>query len=191
MSETGEPIIRYDHIGLAVRSIERAMVLYHDVFGGRFLSGGDDMALGMRTVQLKLPGDLKIELLEPHDEDSYIAAFLDRHGEGFHHATVLVPDVEVMIDELTANGFELVDTDLSADTWRETFIRPKSGLGCLIQVVDSTLDWLTPHPTCTFEGVLAGEWRWWQNRVWHVDDLPEDYSDARTGAYQPKDRRPR
>lgn len=180
------PIIRYDHLGLAVHSIERALVLYGDTFGGVFLSGGDDMRLGMRTVQLKLPGDLKIELLQPLDGNSHMAAFLERHGEGFHHATVLVPDVEVMIGKLTANGFELVDTDLSAATWRETFVRPKSGFGCLLQIVDSTLDWLAPHPTCTLEGVLAGEWRWWRNRTWHVDDLPDDYDGTRSDVYMPK-----
>lgn len=182
MSDAGT--IRYDHLGLAVRSIEAALPLYMDVFGGTFLVGGDDTRIGMRTVQVKLPGDLKIELLEALDDESYIAKFIERRGEGFHHGTVLVDDVEATIEDLTSRGFELVDTDLSASTWRETYIRPSSGFGCLIQVVDSTLDWLTPHPTCTLEGVLAGEWRWWGNRAWHVDDLPEGYDGTRTRVYE-------
>ena len=89
--------------------------------------------------------------------------------------SIFVPDVEATIAELTATGFETVDTDLRLSSWSETFVRPKSGFGCLFQIVSCDLDWLTPHPTATVEQVLAGEWRWWQTNIWHIDDLPPDY----------------
>ena len=55
-------------------------------------------------------------------------------------------------------------TDLSRPTWRETFLRPKSGFGALFQFVDSNLDWGTPVPGITEEAVLSGKVVWKDNR---------------------------
>ena len=119
----------------------------------------------MRTVQLVLPPGTKVELMTPLTSTSYLRAYLDRHGPGFHHVTILVADVEAAIAELTAEGYQVVDTDLSAPKWRETFIRPSSGFGTLIQLADSTKEWTQPTTAYTLTDVLAG-------RVVWVDEEP-------------------
>lgn len=167
----------WDHIGIAVRSIEAAVPLFRDVFGGQFVMGGDDVPLEIRTAMFKLPATVKVELMEPLDEQSYLHRFIDKHGEGFHHATIFVDDVEATIVDLEAAGYEVVDTNLREPHWRETYVRPKSGHGCLFQIVDSEIDWLEPHPHCTVEDVIAGKWRWWRSQIWHVDQLPDGYSE--------------
>lgn len=174
-------IARFDHVGIAVRDLERAVTTFRDLMGGVLVMGGDDIRLGLRTIMFKLPVSFKIELLWPMHDESYIARYIEKKGEGFHHATIFVDDVEAKIAEMLALDYELVDTDLSQPTWRETFIRPKSGHGCLFQFVDSTLDnWLTPNPDVTIEAILGGEWRWFRNQTWHVSNLPSDYgSDKR------------
>ena len=172
------PRIRsWDHIGIAVRSIEAAVPLFRDVFGGQFVMGGDDVPLDIRTAMFKLPATMKVELMEPLSEESYLRRFIDKRGEGFHHATIFVDNVEATIGELGAAGYEVFDTELREPHWRETYVRPKSGHGCLFQIVDSELEWLEPHPHCTVEDVVAGKWRWWRTQIWHVDQLPEGYSE--------------
>ncbi|WP_420637986.1 VOC family protein [Candidatus Poriferisocius sp.] len=172
---TAARIQRFDHIAIAVRSLGAAVPLFRDVFGGQFVMGGDDVPLGIRTAMFKLPATVKVELLEPLSEQSYLHRYIERHGEGFHHATIFVDDVEATIADLEAAGYEVVDTDLQEPHWRETFVRPSSGHGCLFQIVNSELGWLEPHPHCTVEDVVAGRWRWWRSQVWHVDHLPSGY----------------
>lgn len=153
-----------DHVAVAVHSIPDALRLFMDALGGRFVAGGDDERLEIRTVWIKV-GGFKLELMQPLRESSYLARFLERHGQGFHHLTIFVEDVERAIRELEAKGFEVVDTDLSSTRWRETFVRPRSGFGTLIQVVDTDYDrWNEPFPGITLADVLAGRVVWRDNR---------------------------
>jgi methylmalonyl-CoA/ethylmalonyl-CoA epimerase len=148
-----------DHVAVAVPDIAEALPLFRDVLGGQFVAGGDDERLGIRTLQLRLP-NVKVELMQPIREDSYLHAYLERRGPGFHHATILVEDVEEAIADLEGRGFEVVDTDLSHDGWRETFVRPRSGFGTLLQIVDTDRDWGRTSEEVTLEDVLAGRAVW-------------------------------
>ena len=160
---------KFDHIGIAVRDLARAAELYGDVLGGELVRGGDDLELGLRTMQFKFPPGIKIELLTPLG-DSYLARYLDKHGEGFHHATIFVADVREAVAELESRGFETVDFDASQDTWQEVFVRPRGGFGALLQIVTSVSEWSDAVPGLTREGILAGEWRWVDNACVHVSD---------------------
>jgi methylmalonyl-CoA/ethylmalonyl-CoA epimerase len=149
-----------DHVAIAVWSIEEALVLFRDLLGGEFLMGGDDEELGIRTVQLRLPPGVKIELMQPIRADSYLNRFLKDRGPGFHHMTLIVSNVEAALDEFRAKGFETVGTNLASPRWRETFLRPKSAFGILLQVVDTTLRWDLPIEGIALEDVLAGRVQW-------------------------------
>lgn len=160
---TDTPARSFDHIALAVRDLEAAARLFRDVFGGVFANGGDDLKYDMRSAQYVLPPGTKIELLQPLTDDCPLARFIDKHGEGFHHATLFFDDIEPLIDGLGDAGFEVVDTDLSDTAWRETYLRPKSGFGGLFQLVDTDVDWSTPPPGITEEAVFAGRVVWHGN----------------------------
>ncbi len=163
---------RVDHVGIAVRSIEAVLPLYAGVFGGEFVNGGDDPVLGIRTVQLRLRPDLRVELLQPATADCYLHEHLDRHGEGFHHMTLLVDDLEEAMAQIVAEGVELTGTDTSDPTWQATYIRPRSGFGMLFQLVETPHDWDQPATDVTLEGVLAGEFVWEGDRA-----VPRDQAD--------------
>jgi methylmalonyl-CoA/ethylmalonyl-CoA epimerase len=154
------PVRRFDHVALAVRSIEDAARLFRDVFGGTFINGGDDPKLDLRSAQYMLPPGTKIELLQPLTDDCALARYIDKHGEGFHHATFFFEDLEAVLPPLEEAGFEVTDTDLSDTSWRESYIRPASGFGSLFQIVDTDTDWSIPVPGITEEAVLAGEVIW-------------------------------
>lgn len=162
MSDT--PVRSFDHIALAVRSLADAARLFRDVFGATFVSGGDDEKLDMRSAQYLLPPGTKIELLQPLTEDCALARYIEKHGEGFHHATMFFDDIEQLIPRLDEAGFEVTDTDLSDPGWRETYLRPSSGFGALFQFADTNLDWANPIPGITEEAVLAGRVVWHGSR---------------------------
>ncbi len=153
-----------DHVAVAVESIEDALVLYSDVLGGSFVSGGDDDASGVRAVRVQLPG-LRIELLQPLRDDTVLRAYLDRYGQGLHHVTMLVPDLDEAIAELEGAGFETTGTNRSRSWWMESYIRPKSGFGALIQIVETDERWDVPVPGLTIDDVLAGRAIWRDGRA--------------------------
>jgi methylmalonyl-CoA/ethylmalonyl-CoA epimerase len=159
------PLIRdIDHVAVAVESIEEALVLFQDVLGGSFVSGGDDDASGVRAVRVQLPG-LRIELLQPLREDTRLRAYLDARGQGLHHLTMLVADLDEAIAELEAEGFETTGTDRSRPWWMETYIRPRSGFGALIQIVETNERWDEPVEGLGIEDVLAGRAIWADGRA--------------------------
>jgi len=169
----------FDHIAIAVSDLRRAAHLYAEVLGGELVRGADDLELGIRTMQFKLPPGIKVELLTPIG-DSYLARYIAKHGEGFHHATIFVADLAAAIAELQSEGFELIDIDDSMDTWQEAFVRPSSGFGALLQLVSTVLDWAVPIDGLTVEGILAGEWRWMNNTcVRHADVEREGITSVR------------
>lgn len=149
-----------DHVAIATRDLGRAARLFGDVLGGTFVAGGDDDALRIRTAQFLLPPGVKIELMQPLDPSSYLHAFIEKHGEGFHHMTSFFDDLEALIPRLDDAGFETVDADLSDPAWREVFIRPRAAFGALLQMTETTKDWTVPHPDITFDDVMAGRVRW-------------------------------
>ena len=154
----------FDHVAIAVRSLEKAVALFRDVFGATFVSGGDDEKLDMRSMQYMLAPGTKIELLMPLTEDCALARFIDKHGEGFHHVTLFFDDIEKLLPSLDAAGFEVTGTDLSDAGWRETYLRPGSGFGALFQFVDTNLDWSTPIPGITEDAALSGRAVWRESR---------------------------
>lgn len=154
---------RIDHVGIAVWSLTEAYRLYHDALGGEFVNGGDEDKHDIRTLQLRLGSGPKIELLQPLAEDTPLHRFLEQRGQGVHHITIFVDDVRRTAAELERQGYELVDGDFTQPTWRETYIRPRSGFGALLQLVQSTLRWDLPPDGITAEDVLAGRVLWSDN----------------------------
>ena len=171
-----------DHIAIAVHSLPEAVKLYLDTLGGTFITGGDSANEQIRTVQLVL-GGLKIELMQPLGHDSYLQRFLDKHGQGFHHMTAFVDDLFDAIATLERDGYEVVDTDPSSQRWQETYIRPRSGFGTLIQVVQTNRTWKDPFPGITLEAILAGHVHWRDNIPTLRDpDEPRPYDPTRPDA---------
>lgn len=148
-----------DHVAIAVRDLAAAAHLFVDVLGATFIAGGDDERLGIRTLQVLLPG-AKIELMTPIRDDSYLQAFIDKHGEGFHHMTTFFEDLGALIPQLDDAGFTTIDTSYEDPSWSETFLRPKAAFGALFQMVQTDVDWRKPHDHTTLEDVLAGRVVW-------------------------------
>ena len=124
-----------DHVAVAVRSIKPALALFRDGLGGEYLMGGDQGT--WRWLQLRYPGGGKVELLEPLGE-GFLTKFLDSRGEGLHHVTFKTDDIEAAIEHLRAQGYELVDVNVSDPHWKEAFLRPSKSHGTLIQIAQSS-----------------------------------------------------
>lgn len=126
-----------DHIGVAVHSIDERLAFYRAL--GLVASGREVVASQKVEVAFLPLGGTRIELLEPTAEDSPIAGFLARRGEGLHHLAVRVDDVEAVMARLREVGVTLLsDTPQpGAHGSRICFVHPKSTGGVLLELCDA------------------------------------------------------
>lgn len=143
---------RFDHVAFAVRDIRRTLTLV-ELVGGRFLQGADHTRNGFRWVHFRLPGGVKLELLQPVRDDCFLHRFLDRRGEGVHHLTFKVTDVGAAAEQAARLGFETTGLHLHP-VWSEVFLHPRRAHGVLIQLAAWEDDSYWSGPT--LEEVLSG-----------------------------------
>jgi len=131
----------FDHISIGVRDGAARLVELRRTLGVTPLAGE---RLPLFRYVLSRVGDagegMQLELIEQQGGDaSFMHRFLERHGEGVHHLTFTVPNVERTIEDVESAGFRVVRVDLEHPPWREAFIFPtEPGLGVVIQFADST-----------------------------------------------------
>lgn len=130
---TREPIGRFDHIGIAVHSIDQARGFFENVLGARHRSTGVHHSGDFRIALFDLH-DFCIELLEPVNPEGFLARFLDKRGEGFHHLTLQTPNLEQQVEAMEKAGVRVVDKSFHDPASTDAFISPKSAHGLLIQL---------------------------------------------------------
>jgi methylmalonyl-CoA epimerase len=126
-----------DHLGIAVRSLVDAKAIYEKL--GLPLSR-EEVVPGEKVRVIMVPvGETRLELLEPTSDDSVIAKFIAKRGEGLHHISIRVPDLSAAARILKADGVRLVSNEIKigAGGHRYVFIHPSSASGVLIELVEA------------------------------------------------------
>jgi len=120
---------KIEHIGIAVKNLEESNALFRKLFGKAHYKIEEVLSEGVNTSFFKV-GDNKVELLEATREDSAIAKFIEKRGEGIHHIAFAVDDIEAEMKRLADEGFRLLnDTPKrGADNKLVCFIHPKRKL---------------------------------------------------------------
>ncbi len=127
-------IPRIDHIGVAVASIEAARGFY-EALGLEVAEIEEVEAEGVRVAMIHC-GESKIELLEPTREDSPIARFLEKRGEGLHHVCLASTDIRGDDAALREAGYQVLrpePTRGAGGCWVQ-FVHPKSAAGVLVEL---------------------------------------------------------
>src|SRR6516165_2448089 len=102
------PVKAVNHIGIAVRSIDAQRAFYENTLGAEF-EGTEEVTDQKVRVGFFRIGDVRLELLEPTDPASTVAAFLEKRGEGLHHLAFTVAGIEERIAELKKEGTRMLD----------------------------------------------------------------------------------
>ncbi|MGI9667352.1 MAG: VOC family protein [Acidimicrobiia bacterium] len=136
-AELADVIDRYDHVSMAVEDFESVDALVA-LLGAQRFDGGYAASADFHWVQYELPGTGRLEMIrtDSTDPDHFINRFLATHGEGLHHLTFKVNDLEAAAAAATEKGFTLVGYDESDPGWKEVFIHPRSANGVLIQLAE-------------------------------------------------------
>ncbi len=126
---------KIEHLGIAVKNLETSNLLFEKLLGTAHYKVEEVLTEGVRTSFFKA-GPNKIELLEATNDESPIAKFIAKKGEGIHHIAFAVDDIESEIERLKSEGFTVLnDTPKrGADNKLVAFLHPKSTNGVLIEL---------------------------------------------------------
>ncbi len=136
MYDTMKPT-RVEHIGIAVRNLDKAISFYEKVFGLECYNIEFVEDQKVKTAFF-LIGETKIELLEPTDPEGPLGKFIEKRGEGIHHIAFAVDDVNEKLRKAEALGVRLIDTNSrkGAEGLDIAFLHPGSTFGVLTELCE-------------------------------------------------------
>ena len=128
---------KVDHIGIAVRDLNAVLPYYTDTLGLPLMKIEEVESQKVRVAFIDA-GNVKLELLEPMDNESAIFKFLEKKGEGIHHIAFGVVDIEQRMEELRENGVRLLSDkpNPGAGGAMVAFLHPKSSNGVLYELCE-------------------------------------------------------
>ncbi|HBY56622.1 MAG TPA: methylmalonyl-CoA epimerase [Candidatus Atribacteria bacterium] len=128
---------KIDHIGIAVKSIEKAKHLFENILNLKII--GVEIIEEQKVKVAFIPlGDSELELLESTSPDGPIARFIEKKGEGIQHIAFKVDNLESILGELKEKGIRLIDEKprYGAGGAKIAFLHPKSTNGILIELCE-------------------------------------------------------
>jgi methylmalonyl-CoA/ethylmalonyl-CoA epimerase len=140
MTATDLPLSKkhIDHLGIAVKDLEASVKLYETLLGTECYKREVVKDQKVETAFFQT-GESKIELLGPTSDDSVIAKYVAKKGEGMHHVAFEVDDIRAEMKRLAEAGFQLLSEEPStgADNKWVAFVHPKDCNGVLVELCQS------------------------------------------------------
>jgi len=130
---------RLDHVSIGVHDLDAARRLFVDVFGGEPLKDvGTNESEGFRWVTFKLGGK-KVELVSATSPgEGGVGRYLAKHGEGFHHLSISVGNLEEAMRHFESHGVRVLSPNTQNPDWKHCYLHPQDTHGALIQVFEET-----------------------------------------------------
>lgn len=130
-------IKKVDHIGIAVRSLEESLPFYTEVLQLELLAIEEVESQKVKVAFIK-SGETKLELLEPTSEESAVAKYMEKYGQGIHHIALGVDSIEDRIQEMKSKGIRMIDEQsrIGAGGANIAFMHPKSTGSVLFELCE-------------------------------------------------------
>ncbi|GAA3745032.1 methylmalonyl-CoA epimerase [Salinactinospora qingdaonensis] len=140
-------LTRIDHVGIACHDLEATAEFYRRVYGLEVAHEEVNEEQGVREAMLRVGGTADghwacVQLLQPLTDDSPVAKFLQRNGEGVHHVAFGTADVAATAETVGQRGVRVLDPEPRHGTAgsRITFLHPKDCGGVLTELVEAADD---------------------------------------------------
>ena len=130
-------ILKIDHLGIAVNSIEEGKAFWSDVLGLAF-EGTETVEAQKVTTAFFPVSESEVELLESTAPDGPVAKYIEKRGQGIQHVAFRVENIEVALEELKEKGVRLIDEKprKGAGGARIAFLHPKATGGVLVELCE-------------------------------------------------------
>ncbi len=128
-------VLKIDHLGIAVNSIDEGKNFWSDVLGLKF-EGSETVAEQKVTTAFFPVGESEVELLESTAPDGPVAKFIEKKGAGFQHVAFRVENIDEALAELKEKGIKLIDETprIGAGGAKIAFLHPKATNGVLVEL---------------------------------------------------------
>jgi methylmalonyl-CoA/ethylmalonyl-CoA epimerase len=131
-------ITKLNHIAIVVRDIEESLKFWEESLG-LTLDNIEVVPSQNSRVAFIPVGDSEVELVQPTSNETGLAAYLEKRGEGMHHLCMEVDDIDAKLAELKEKGVRLINETAEVLPGRKmAFIHPKAGNGVLIELYQLT-----------------------------------------------------
>ncbi|HQN68704.1 MAG TPA: methylmalonyl-CoA epimerase [Anaerolineaceae bacterium] len=131
-------IKKINHVAIAVKDIEAALDFWESKLGLK-LDYIEEVPSEASRVAFIPIGDSLIELVQPTRDDTGMAAYLEKRGEGMHHLCVEVENIDETFNRLKEQGVRLINTEPQVLPGRKmAFIHPKAANGVLVELYELT-----------------------------------------------------
>ncbi|MFZ1982862.1 MAG: methylmalonyl-CoA epimerase [Desulfatitalea sp.] len=130
-------ILKIDHLGIAVNSIDQAKAFWTDILG--LPHAGNETVTEQKVTTAFFPvGQSEVELLESTAPDGPVAKYIEKRGEGIQHVAFCVENIEEALAELKAKGVRLIDEKprIGAGGAKIAFLHPKATQGVLVELCE-------------------------------------------------------
>jgi len=130
-------VLKIDHLGIAVNSIEEGKSFWSDCLGLEF-EGAETVAEQKVTTAFFPVGESEVELLESTAPDGPVAKYIEKKGQGIQHVAFRVENIEEALEELKAKGVKLIDQKprIGAGGAKIAFLHPKATKGVLVELCE-------------------------------------------------------
>ena len=127
---------KVDHVGLVFKETQKTISLLSDLFGFEVAEVRAEPDAGFKST-LIAKSDVALELIEPVGPRGMMQKFVEKRGEGMHHLSIQVADLEEEIDRLRGKGVRFVSDQpvQVTDSTKVIFIHPHSTNGLLIELI--------------------------------------------------------
>ena len=121
-----------NHIGICVNSLDETLPFLKEMIGAEVLKTVRFPEAGQVSCEIQF-GDSKYELMEPIGNDGVVGTFIEKHGAGFHHISLLSDDFDADVAHLESMGIKIISISES-DGMRYAFTHPKTTGGVLYEI---------------------------------------------------------
>ena len=124
-----------NHVAIVVEDMDESLTFWRDALGIELREVRDVPAEKSQVAFLPLDGS-EVELVKPTSDDSGIAKYLAKRGEGLHHLCLEVDDIEGMLAQLKTKGIRMINEEprKASDGKRYAFVHPESTSGVLVEL---------------------------------------------------------
>lgn len=128
-------ILKIDHLGIAVNSIDEGKAFWSEVLGLDF-EGAETVAEQKVTTAFFPVGESEVELLESTSPDGPVAKYIEKRGQGIQHVAFRVENIDEALAELKEKGVQLIDQQprIGAGGAKIAFLHPKATNGVLVEL---------------------------------------------------------
>jgi len=128
-------VLRIDHLGIAVNSMDEGKTFWADILGLEF-AGTETVEEQKVTTGFFPVGESEVELLQSTSPDGPVAKFIEKKGQGIQHIAFVVENIEEALEELKGKGVKLIDEKprKGAGGRQIAFLHPKATGGVLVEI---------------------------------------------------------